>query len=230
MAARATCLSALSGDSGKTIQSSRYSYASKCSGTGQSHLTSRTSSLIWVVFSDSHSLSMSLSPASSLLAQPALEWHQSWYQSPFLLPSHNLFISARASEIPSPSPTTFEVQNAPLALNVFASASGEVSQLQTPFLPADSAGLISLAFSFPTVHKGAHLNASQTPCSGSCTGHMLFSLCILLKVWYSAMHRDFRVTVRINKVHRDTFSFLTFDYHTCIMCGYAAIFLMLTEI
>lgn len=47
---------------------------------------------------------------------------------------------------------------------------------------------------------------------------------------YSAIHCHFRVTARINKVHGDTFSLLTFDYHMYVTCVYAAIFLMLTEI
>lgn len=59
---------------------------------------------------------------------------------------------------------------------------------------------------------------------------MLLGLFVLLKVRYSATHQDFRVTVRINKGHRDTFSLLTFAHHTYIMCVYAAIFLMPTEI
>lgn len=105
----------------------------------------------------------------------------------------------------------------------FASASGEVSQLQTPFPPADPAGLISL--SFP---KGSHWNACQTPCSEGSWAKCCPACSSCSKCDIQPCTKTPESQSALIKVHRDP-SLHTFDYPTFIMVN-AAIFLMLTKI
>lgn len=229
------CLFTLSTDLGKTLHTHLCSYASTTSQACISHLCSwRTflpyiHHLLWLI----QSPSPALHPVLFLLSQSYKSLSSLCYQSMPLscsFPAHDVCISASASETPLCCSLNLWSLKRIISAQCLCSASGEVSQLQTPSVPANSAGLISLAFNSPTVHKGSHLNESQKPCSGSSVSHMLLGLCIFLEVRYSAMRCHFRVTARINNVHRDTFSLLTFDYRMYVTCVYAAIFLMLTEI
>ena len=146
---------------------------------------------------------------------------------PFLLPAHNLFMCLWD---PFHFSHKFWSLKRIISTQCLCSASGEVSQLQTRSPPADSAGLISLAFNSPTVHKGSHLNASQNPYTGSCISHML------LRPLHFAQSVIFQPCTESSESQSELirytgpFSLLTFDYHTYIMCVYAAIFLMPTEI
>lgn len=187
------------------------------SGTHQSHLISLRSSL--TSSSLTHTVPASLHSVPFLLSQFHKPVSHLCYQSihlcSFFLPS------ASSSEIPSASPITFEDLKCIIIPQCFAPLLGRYHYPKQQLLQ-QTAELISLAFSSPTIHKGPHWNKGQQPCLGCSADWTLSNLSAFLKKNPLLSHALWLQSHRTNMAQRHLPS--TLDYHVYIICVYTAIF------